>query len=320
MNRVLVLGWYGHHNLGDEAFKDAFCYLWPHFQFDFCDTLPQDLTSYCAIWIGGGSLFDKPQFKIPVNIPLGLIGVSFSSLSSDILSLLERAEIVIVRDSQSHKLYSNSILASDLTFALPYRLFQFEKFKKITIFLNDFLSPKRTDPEWKSLSHYYFVSSFAETCNFLIKNGYSLNFVPLGIGEIDDRRVAGQIISKIDKKSKVNWDLSEKYTYCDLENKIAESDFIITQRLHGMIFSIRLGVPFIAISAHDKIKNLTEDLSWAGIIDYYNYNDTLFSETNFKQLQEQSIKLIEYSHKASKGWLCISDIVTAKFSPSAIKK
>jgi polysaccharide pyruvyl transferase WcaK-like protein len=302
--KIFVYGWYGHGNLGDEAFQPSIKNLFHTLDLHFGDFIPCNINvSFDALWVGGGSFLDQRIKGIEnVTIPIGFIGVGIGH-TIDVYNeaALNRAKFVIVRDHLSLQMCPQAFLATDLVFSRKdIKPTERVRSKKAVILLNDFLSPKWNNQEWQSLSYYRFIQEFAKACDSLISKGYTLHFYPMCFSSvIDDRRVAAAIIGRLQMPGKAEWRV-EKTTEQELLSQISRADLVITQRFHGAIYSILLNRTFIAISSHDKLRGLATDCDWKGIIDYYGFTDAQF----FKILDhvEKRTVIKEYAEKAQKRW------------------
>jgi polysaccharide pyruvyl transferase WcaK-like protein len=316
--RIFVLGWYAGEsvNLGDEAFKPSFKKLWKNVEFTFGNSIPKDINSYDYFWIGGGSFLDQPlsnPHHITVKKPIGIIGVGISTIHPKNKAIVDSAKIIVVRDKSSQSKIPNSIYAPDIVFSLEdsfYKNCQDPSGKKITILLSDFISPQEVSQAYSIAAFNWFVIEFASFCDLLVDKKYQLEFVPMCFGAIDDRRISAAIISRMKNKSKVKWCL-ENLSIENLRIKISESNLVITQRFHGMIFSTLSEVNFINIRFHDKMLSLMKDMNWNSHIDYYGFNKIqLMSLLNSF---DNSI-LKSYTNQAQENLKCMSAIVAKQFS------
>src|SRR5574338_221832 len=124
--QITSLGWFGHHNVGDEAFRYALRQLFPsEIKIKFVDALLPNLTTINAgdhLLIGGGNIVDREFLKglERVRVPYSFIGVGI--VSGNDLSLLPGASNVLVRDKRSLALassvYPGAVLSPDLAFTL----------------------------------------------------------------------------------------------------------------------------------------------------------------------------------------------------------
>lgn len=324
MKRGFVLGWYGHGNLGDEAFQPCFKSLFPSATLTFGDSIPSDINDYDFLWIGGGSFLDQAvpnPSKIDIRIPIGFIGVGVGAhVSDEYLALLKKAKIIVVRDHLSVAYMPSGInftVASDLVFSTPPEA-SYAPTKKVTVLLNDFLTPPKDAADWKQLSFNWFVNQFSKVCDKFIDKGYEVHFYPMCISRsFDDRRTAASVISKIENRDNVVWHLqSDTNTFF---SQLATSELVISQRLHGMIYSAKLGVPFIALSCHDKTKGFVKDLGWGGVVDYYGFTEDFFTST-YQYVTypptalKDNIRLLgNYQRAAMKRWEKVSDTIAQIF-------
>lgn len=313
--RVFVLGWYGHNNLGDEAFKDAFRRLWPNISFVFGDELSEEINTYDALWIGGGSFLDNKLVgldSVNLQIPISFIGIGLNkSTRLENKALLLKAKKIIVRDSESTTFCPSAIVAPDLVFSLPRDpcLINLGKKQQVTILLNDFITPTNLSPEWVTFSYHRFINEFSEACNALIDLGYILHFIPMCTGNVDDRRLAANVIGRISNKDKAIWYL-RPVTLTELMLQISLSEFVVTQRFHGIVLSTICGIPFVSIRAHDKLASLTKDMNWSADVNYYEFTKTRFSDVINNKFLDSKKFLIEYADARAMDWLCISATVT----------
>lgn len=320
--QVYVLGWYGHKNLGDEAFASAFEHLWPEINFHFGDRLPDSDAQYDALWIGGGSFLDHacPGLKHWTK-PIGFIGVGFQGkVHPDYQAALERAKIVIARNPEAREIFPRARVLPDLVFAsrpdtlLKQRLPK----KRVTVLLNDFVSPRWNSPDWVTRSYLWFQHEFAKACDHLVKEGYELHMIPMGTAGADDRRAAAAIIGRMERPQGARWYLGGETSEFLLRSTIAMSDLVLTQRFHGIVFAAQNGCPFISISAHDKLKSLTKELRWPGLVNYYGFNLDEFLSVLGRVRESSSTPLLDYSARAREEWRCISATVAEQFFGSPL--
>lgn len=312
--RAFTVGWYGHHNLGDEAFKPAICKLFPEVDFSFGDCIPKNINEYDFMLVGGGSFLEAilpNPGKVTITIPIGFIGVGLSeALHKSNKELLAKAKLVLVRDSTSTEFWPTAVQTPDLVFNIPMPYRHNPVGKKVTILVNDFITPDATFPDWKFISYYWFLCEFGEVCNDLIDDGYTLQFLPMGIQSIDDRRCAAAVVGRIRKKNKAEWVLTE-VTSDMLQKEISESEFVITMRFHGMVYSAIIGTPFICIHTHDKMVGLAKDMNWKGMANYYGFTKSAFNEA-LTHLENKNV-LDTYAQEATSKWQSISVTTAQEF-------
>lgn len=325
--KIAVIGWYNHGNVGDEAFKKAFQDLFPQFDFDFQAHVPANVNEiYDAVWVGAGSFLDEHVGGLEdIKLPMAFLGIGMGNPPGDrLLSVMSGAKAVVVRDVLTRNALTSvglsPELAPDLAFANPVLANpKPSEGKKAVVLLNDFFCPKMNGASWQSSAWNWFLHEFSRTCEGLIYDGYQLEFVPMCVGGIDDRRPAGMIQGYLPEQifEKTRWmavapGAGVPHEQC-VHNAVAEADLVITQRYHGMVFAAQMGKPFIAISGHDKIKALASELSWGGVVDYYGFSRTMFRGTRKIVAGTTTDGLLEYAAKAKARWVDLSAIIAAKF-------
>ena len=67
MNNILVLGWYGKHNIGDESYKLAIPKLFPEASVTFSDYIDKKLIEKNDQFIMGGGDIISPKFLQEFN-------------------------------------------------------------------------------------------------------------------------------------------------------------------------------------------------------------------------------------------------------------
>jgi len=284
--KIFVFGWYGQNNLGDEVFKTSFRQLWPDATLVFGNSIPIDINRhYKALWIGGGSFLDQPIANIDsVIIPIFFIGVGVSAALPDCNQrALKRAKMVVCRDGNSFgntPNKDNSILASDLVFArTDLQPLHLEKTKQISIILNDFLTPiGGSVPDWRSLSYYWFLQEFSKIIDRYAIQDYKIKLIPMCINpRIDDRRIAAAIQGRSSYPHRYEWILNP-LNELELRTEISKSAFVITQRFHGLVYSILEQSHCLTLCTHDKFNNLVKELNLPSL-DYYGLTDIRFRES-----------------------------------------
>lgn len=313
--RVFVFGWYGHGNIGDDAFKLSFKQLWPDIDFTFDNHIPEDINDYDRLWIGGGSFLDQaiPNLQL-VRIPIAFLGVGIDSVHGGNLEALRNAE-VICRDPDSAKkleLYAPCAKGSisDLVFAR--RDLQEVKdrcpVKQILVLVNDFLTPKGTEPDWKSLAYYWFLQEFAKVLGRFANDGYRIKMLPMCINSrVDDRRLAAAIIGRSLHPECYDWGLTP-VTEAELLTEMRRSEFMISQRFHGIVYGLLTETPCITIKCHEKFDSLTSRLDLP-VVDYYGFTDANFELAKEDMLDFDFFSAREYCRVSFDAWHEVSKIM-----------
>jgi len=266
--KILVYGYYGKSNLGDDLFADAFNKLFPTFQFVFSDNIKVDhLKDIDAVFFGGGSFLAESLKATPEAFEelkkrkLFYIGVgSETALDPRHQELMALAQLVAVRTDQNFdsikELNSNSMVIPDLVYSLNGKLSENKLDKSILVIPNILVVPKWNDPHWKHASWEYFKIEFAQVTDQLIRDGYRVDFLPFCENiYLNDSYAAGELISRSNT-------ITEKKLHDKPNNFQAALDIIsqyklvVTQRFHGKILADLAEVPSLTIYHHDKLKGV----------------------------------------------------------------
>lgn len=309
---VFVLGWYDNQNLGDEAFKDAFRHLWPQANFTFSSDIRKfDPQVHGALWLGGGDIFGGNQFlELPPDVPVAVIGVGISGLNDAVRRVLDRAQIVIVRDHASKTAYPRAHLAPDLIFSLPERQIPPSE-NMVLMLLNDFFSPRRHSPWGTQVHNGVFVNEMAKVVDGFVAQKKRVVFAPMGVGGIDDRRAAAQVIGLLARPTAVDWIL-DPVSDDSLWDLVGRSSLVVTQRFHGMVYSAVSDRPCVAICGHKKLWELGQEIMPKSTVDYYGFTDRAFYTALTSQQQEQNFQ--GYRERAKALWRGLSAVVEKEFS------
>lgn len=309
--RVVVYGWYGHHNVGDEAFKVAFQSILPEVDLTFVDKIPDDINSYDALIIGGGSFLEKPiDWKtFLINIPIAFIGVGFTdNVAAANKYFMDNAKIVVARNNIPQR--ENWISAPDLVYALPAEP-EVKSEKDVVMFLpNANFSPNHSCPEWHSRAWDWYVLEMAKCLDWLAEQGKEINIFPMCMDKnADDRRAAAYIIDRMKYKLKVvHHDSSLMYYDQDMHQikfaeLLARSSLVVSHRLHGMVFAQINKKKFIGVSGHDKMDQFGVTTGATSIIPYYGFSKKMFLSAMHKYCS------FEYAEQARKRWNDLSPII-----------
>lgn len=261
----LIYGFYGKGNIGDELFKKAFLKLFPNQELKFVSHLVEsDINSCQCVIFGGGSFLGGKLSGTPKAVELLFgkkifyIGVGIESYIDPIhVKLLSHAKLIATRSlDQIDRIKTlcdgTVIFLPDLVYILCSGMYSQDRAK--TIFIpNALVLPKNKDPHWKHASWNYFKSEFSQFLDYLIEQGEQIDIMSMCDNpETKDHYAAIEIINLMHYGKQIN------IFHCDIDlidYFVAQYQFIITQRFHGIILSQMTQTPYLAISHHDKLLN-----------------------------------------------------------------
>lgn len=299
--KVVVFGYYNHQNIGDDLFRDAFIAAFPDFDFSFCSSFEiEDVKDASAIFIGGGSFLSSDPFisKECLDIirekPIFYIGVGAeTSIHVVHRELIKLAKLAAIRSNvgldKIQKLNKNVIVMNDLVYSLFSNKKQKEKQNKsILILPNIFVVPQNHSEHWRHNSWLHFKFEFSQFLDFIVEDGYKIDFFPMCLNESqNDIWAASEIIASM--KNRGSYIVENNFDIVDFFSKY---DLVITQRFHGIILSEIARVPYISIHHHDKLKQSL--LNEGSFISYYASDKKTFIDNFYiminKRLENISIE------------------------------
>ena len=163
MSKILVLGWNGSGNIGDDLFEDAFSTLFPGHQFIYTQNISANiLINIDCVFIGGGSLLDgEPAITLDAlellkNHNVIYIGVGAETNIHPVhIQLMKQAKLIAIRSNHIDKIKQinpNVICIPDLVYALKSNKQKIPIKKSLLILPNIEVVPKGTDQNWKHSS------------------------------------------------------------------------------------------------------------------------------------------------------------------------
>lgn len=322
MKNILVYGWYGQGNIGDELFTDAFRNLFPDYSFTFVTKFNAELINKAdAVFFGGGSfLYAKPNIsdsdlKLLKEKKIFYIGVGIETDIHPIhIDLMKIALLIATRSIEQvdrvKQINSNTRFAPDIVYSLQSKVVSNAvKDKSILVMPNISVVPKWNDIQWKHSSWNHFKSEFAQFLDLLVEDGYSLNFFSMCKNkQLDDDSAASEIINMMVHRNNTYQVQNSPKDFASVTKLLSQYKLIITQRYHGIVLSEMVRVPYVAIHHHDKLKNSVPHEG--KYISYYGtYKQELFDQFNmtygmnystilpidpniFKELQHDVVELI----------------------------
>lgn len=159
---------------------------------------------------------------------------------------------------------------------------------------------------WKYSKQYTkdFVKQIGEAINILIDKGYNIDLISLK--NRDDVKVLNFLLNKINKKEYVCLYTGEDFK--QVMDRISESKIMIGMRLHANIFALINNIPVITINYDPKIEALSHDFEQPII--YIDDNDVcqeiLTAVKNIEQSYNEKVDFIKYRTKQKRELLKIN--------------
>lgn len=287
--KIAVFGWYGHHNAGDERIK----YSLNHFLmgvggidcvdfYDLHDNAVKGTTSqfddYDLVIIGGGGIiysqYNYHDFIRGINTRMITAGVSVEAeLTGNRLlfsrALLDRCDRFLVRDHASFEKLtpfdSRGILkkSSDLTFLQPFDVCSNQKevvgvnfqAKLRPGFINNNYLRSRLSGRFPIIQ----PRTYDMGCNAkYLKTINKIKPIPLYTAKIDSP------LEYMKNDSEFMRIYFESVPCIFNDADMDDCHVFISMRLHGLIFAIQKGIPFLGYDIYPKQVNLAAE---AGVAD-----------------------------------------------------
>lgn len=322
MSRIAIYGWYGHQNIGDDAYEFAFEELLDEHKLTFMDTMPQDPSKYDYLVVGGGSFLDQPVQGPECSLPVAFISVGTRKVHPSWNPYLSRARTIITRDEASEdKLRGYGCHVHrfpDLIFYLPPMNADFFRApcKPRLLYLpNAHLVPKRTSPSYVSAAWEWFADQMAEILGEL-SQAYQISFSAMCSNNSEnDLWAAGGIVSRMENRGDVDWNrcINNACPIGAFETMILQSDLIITQRLHGYVFAKNYSKKVVTIGHHDKMLDVISSTFPGDVGSYMDYYG--FSKKSFYNTLSDTLEGWTNMNSTEKGQsvLCMRSILEKEF-------
>ena len=276
--RILVYGWYGQGNLGDDLFIECFKQLFPTYNFIFTDHITAShLKNVDAVFFGGGSfLTDSPKISaealdILKKLRIFYIGVGTETKINPVhQELMKLAKLIATRSSVNidsvKEINPNTILIQDLVYCLPEQSCSNKIKDSILVIPNILVVPKWSDPHWKHVSWDFFKTEFCQLLDEYCKQGYNIKFLPMCINDHwNDQNAAVEIINRM-TEGKGSFILNKSVDIQSAIETISKYELVISQRFHGTVLARLARTPCLTIHHHDKLKNIGDySLSYYGL-------------------------------------------------------
>lgn len=291
---VLVLGWFGKNNAGDDRIGEVLAKLLPDvnlcfmpvgsFAFSLANRFDAVIMVAGIIHERSSIIRDIDKWVNEVKVPIYLLGVGSEYLpntSKDkIAQLIDRAQFVYVRDSESKIILGDNekiIVGPDLTFADPFEIVNYNV---------------------NSENQFKWLINLRET---KFKN-INWDEIRSGISRVNSKPVAW-VLERSEQHIYDNLGICQMIDF-QKKRDISGFHYISAMRLHGLIFSIQMAIPFSAISYHHKVDMLMKDIGKSDICfqpcDFHNLINFVNTLDNTYLISERE-SLIDIRNKYNKA-------------------
>lgn len=290
--KLLVLGWYGKGNLGDELMAESLTSLFEgKAELRFVDFVKiEDLLQCAGLIVGGGSILDSDamidDFAM-MNLhdgstPIFFVGVGAETgIHHSFYPLVKMSKVFAYRDSSDavrdlSRVHDSPVRVPDLAYAfLPNPTDAVvragARSTKVKIIPNYEVVPKWDSAHWKHAAWSFFKSEFSQFLDELPASS-DVSFSCMCVNEKATDFGPAYELAGASKKFG-NSHVSHMIRHSGL---LGMSRVIITQRFHGAILAEITGVPYVMIGHHDKMKTLA--LKNGIFVPYYGVTKRALSE------------------------------------------
>ena len=353
MSNILLSGYYGYNNAGDEAIlksiiqniraidKDAkITVLSDNIAFTkekyginavkrfnpFC--IISALLSYDVLISGGGTLFqDKTSTRSLIyytsiinmakmlgkKVMIYANGIGPLKNGANIARVkrsIERADLVTLRDKEAMELVESMEVKNKKIFMTTDPVFCLnpaddEVIDKI-LRENEIESNREmvivAVRSWEKQGE--FTDIFANVCDYIIET-YAKNVVFIVMQQPHDKVATKIIMSKMKNESYI----IDNITPIDMMGLMRRAKYVLSMRLHGLIFSSSVGTPVLGFSYDPKIENILRqvDMPCVGTIE-----DMSFDEMK-KAVDDIEVNINSYHEKLTQNIIEIKTMARSNF-------
>lgn len=258
---LLVYGWYGRENIGDELMKLALQRLFEPtgIELKFVDHITfADLQTTQGVIFGGGSILndapdvtpDALDLLLTTAVPVFYVGVGIDYTPHPTHASLLRIARVIARRTQPD---APGRIIPDLVYSLTHSIGDVSA-DGILIVPNVEVLPTSAMPNWSQLSWLRYVDELSQVLDHLDEKRYQIKFLTMCKNpRQDDNWVTSAIVSHMVRRRTTFEILQPKADIDSLITIFKQARCIVTQRYHGIVLAEMAGVPYVSIDHHDKL-------------------------------------------------------------------
>lgn len=270
---INVVGWYGKHNIGDEAFRPAIDNIFKDHELAYI-TPPKNHTDPDIVVLGGGAVASPFYLeKLPKGCKRYALGIDLAYESESDLLAAAKFNGIFIRnrtdvENWGYKFGCPVRTMPDLSFFLKptgadiiakYGLKATPGKKKIAVFPTDYVNPAIDRPSKVFGDRAYsFAENMAKELDKLTEDGWEVYVMCCSTGGYgDDRRMALQLAAFTKYPPIVVLDTFEPLEMIDF---IAQMDLTMCQRFHSHLFSVIAGTPLVSIEFTRKVRVFLDEL------------------------------------------------------------
>lgn len=270
--KIGISGYFGYQNFGDEIFFKTWKQIF-HDHDVIALTGYEDISELDKIIIGGGdlivpnfftnaywrpNLLEKDTYVYGVGIPNNI--PANKDEISKYTAFLAKCKYISFRDYWSRDFAikngvcgNNSVVVEDIAWAYKYPKISFYKWNDV----NKNIGISIRDASILSFDNVLLL------CKYILNKGYGLTIIPLqpaGRPEWNDRDINLRLASEIFKENP-NAPIQFIPECFDIDNKInviSSLDMYVTERMHGMLMSLRTGQKTMTIGKSNKFHRIIE--------------------------------------------------------------
>lgn len=275
---VLVYGWYGRRNVGDELMKLALDQMLRMHRLEpkFVESINEfDVEASSGVIFGGGSilqdmpnispnactmLFGDDHWK-PLR-PVFYLGVGGETEIHEFHQAgIDMSPVVAFRELDTPDLaywHADDIEPST------------RKREGVLIVPNVEVLPRHDDPHWMHASWEHFKNEFAQVLDCLVDRNQKLAFLAMcDAPKKNDIWAVHELIGRMKHRDSFRIYRPDPNLPLDVVRLMQSYELVVTQRYHGIILAEMAGVPYVSISHHNKLKlthpHRCPDVSYYGV-------------------------------------------------------